>query len=149
MQTTTADFASPLLFPFEPRSGHRRFGPSLAEMVQLERVCDAGCGAEAAVTPGAAGPLQAVAEHARAVEPWLRDIAAGRGVDAEALRASPPRMFERDTVALLRQGLTHAEDIRDLARADGDVGLFSFCVSWLSYRKPLVDAAVVALLQHD
>lgn len=149
MQTTIDTIASPLLFPFEPRRGNRRFGPSLAEMVQLERVCDAVCGAEAAVTRGAAGPLQAVAEHARAVEPWLRDIAAGRGVDAEALRSSPPRMFERDTVALLRQGIAHAEDIRDLAHAEGDVGLFNFCASWLSYRKPLVDAVVAVLLQHD
>ncbi len=149
MQMNTETLASPLLFPFEPRRGQRRCGPSLTEMVQLERVCDAVCGAEARVARAASGPLRAVAEHARAVEPWLRDIAAGRGVDAEALRASPARLFERDTEVLLRQGLAHAEELRDLANADGDVGLFSFCASWLAYRRPLVEAVITALAQED
>ncbi len=134
-----------LFFPFVPARSGGRARPSLIEMIQLERVVDAVCDAEAVVCVDATAELRAVAEHARAVEPWLRDMAAGRGVDAVALRRAAPRAFERDTIVLLRQGLAHAEDLRVVAEDDGDAGLAAFCTSWIARRRPLVDAVDHAL----
>lgn len=136
---------STLFFPFVPARSGQRIRPSLVEMIQLERVVDAVCDAEAVVSVFATAELAAVAEHARAVEPWLRDMAAGRGIDATILRRAVPRVFERDTLVLLRQGLVHADDLRGVADDDGDVGLGAFCTSWLARRRPLVEAVDVAL----
>lgn len=145
MLDSTATLSSTLLFPFMPAPSGGRARPSLVEMIQLERVVDAVCDAEAVVSVAATAELGAVAEHARAVEPWLRDMAYARGVDAAALRRAPPRVFERDTLVLLRQGLVHADDLRRVAEEDGDAGLAAFCTSWLARRRPLVDAVAVAL----
>ncbi|MDP2341996.1 MAG: hypothetical protein Q8O67_13645 [Deltaproteobacteria bacterium] len=127
-----------LLFPLEPQPTRPRFGPSLLEMMQVERMVDAVCAEDARLFPLAAEALRAVAEHARAVEPYWRDIAAVRGIDPT--RSTPPRVFERDTLVLLRQGLVIVEDLRGVANAEGDTGLCSFCGSWLHCRRPLVDA---------
>jgi hypothetical protein len=132
-----------LLFPLEPQPTRPRFGPALLEMMVVEHLVDAVCAEDARRFPLAAAALQAVAEHARSVEPWWRDIAAVRGV--EPPRAVPPRMFERDALVLLRQGLVVVEDLRGVAHAEGDTGLCSFCGSWLHCRRPLVDAVAAVL----
>ena len=132
-----------LLFPLEPQPTRPRFGPALIEMLQVERIVDAVCGEDARMLPLAADALRAVAEHARAVDPFVRDIAAVRGVDVA--RSGSPRLFERDVVVLLRQGLAIVEELRAVAHAEGDSGLLSFCDAWLNCRRPLVEAVALAV----
>ncbi len=111
-------------------------------MVRAERIVDAVCADDARRFPHAAKALSAVAEHARAVGPCWRDVAAVRGVpNIERALREPAG----NTLKLLREGLVVVEELCAVANAEGDVGLFSFCGSWLRRRRPLVDTVAAAL----